>query len=144
MPDRTNTNPQCGAQGLTVGRVEFHEADCSGWYLERLLELKRKESAMKSDLDMNTPLNAALHAQQRTATTKPSANSYQVGGSHYKGHGIEPWDIIEAWGLNFWEGNALKYLLRRGKPGTSRAEDLQKAIHYLEKCLERAQGRKQS
>lgn len=144
MPDRTNNNPQGGVQGLTEGRVEFHEADDACRRLEQLLEQRMKDSAMKSDLDMNTPLNAALHAQQRTATTKPSANSYQVGGSHYKGHGIEPWDIIAAWDLDFFEGNALKYLLRRGKPGTSRAEDLQKAIHYLEKCLERAQGREQA
>jgi hypothetical protein len=54
----------------------------------------------------------------------------QVGGDHYKKNKIQPWDIIDDHNLNFYEGNALKYLLRRkGK----REEDLQKAIHYLEK-----------
>jgi hypothetical protein len=65
------------------------------------------------------------------------AHARQVGGSHYQGRGIEPWDIIAAWDLDFWEGNVLKYLLRR-KPGVPRTEDLRKAMHYLEKCLERA------
>lgn len=61
----------------------------------------------------------------------------QVGGSHYCKHKIQPWDIVEEYGLDFWEGNALKYLLRR-KLGTPREMDLRKALHYIEKCLERA------
>ena len=69
----------------------------------------------------------------------PPAAASQVGGSYYHGRGIQPWDIIEAWDLDFWEGNAIKYILRR-KPGTPRTLDLQKAIHYLEKCLERARA----
>ncbi len=64
-------------------------------------------------------------------------STYQIGGDHYQGRTMQPWDIIEAWDLDFWEGNALKYLLRR-KPGVDRVEDLSKAIHYLEKCVERA------
>lgn len=57
----------------------------------------------------------------------------QVGGSHYKKHSIQPWDIIDEYGLGFYEGNVLKYLLRdKG----SRREDLEKAVHYLEKMLE--------
>ena len=60
----------------------------------------------------------------------------QVGGDHYVSHTIQPWDVIEVYGLDFWEGNALKYLLR-DKPDTDRVQDLNKAIHYLEKCIER-------
>ena len=54
-----------------------------------------------------------------------------LGGDHYSRHSIQPWDVIEEYGLDFWEGNALKYLLRR-KDGVSRTEDLRKAVHYLE------------
>lgn len=64
-----------------------------------------------------------------------SADSHQVGGDHYLRHAIQPWDIIEVYNLDFWEGNALKYLLRR-KPGVDRLEDLRKAAHYLERCIE--------
>jgi len=57
----------------------------------------------------------------------------QVGGDHYKKYKIQPWDIIDEYGLNYYEGNALKYLLRTKN---NRVEDLQKAIHYIEKLIE--------
>lgn len=66
----------------------------------------------------------------------PRANDRQEGGDHYQGRAMQPWDVIEAWSLDFWEGNCLKYLLRR-KPGTSRLLDLEKARHYLDKAIER-------
>ncbi len=61
------------------------------------------------------------------------STSKQVGGDHYRKHQIQPWDIIDEYGLNFYEGNALKYLLRRKG---DRVEDLQKCIHYLERLVE--------
>lgn len=54
--------------------------------------------------------------------------------AHYGGADdpFEPIKIIEAKGLGFHDGNALKYLLRAGyKPGESRAKDLRKAAWYL-------------
>lgn len=58
----------------------------------------------------------------------------QVGGSHYQKGSIQPWDIIDAWGLDFYEGNVIKYLLRwKHKDGV---EDLKKARHYLDKLIE--------
>jgi hypothetical protein len=65
---------------------------------------------------------------------------YQVDGTHYTQHKIQPWDIIEEYELDFFEGSALGYLLRR-KPGVPRAVDLEKALHYLEKCLQRERER---
>jgi len=64
-----------------------------------------------------------------------STTDKQVGGSHYKEMKIQPWDIIDAHKLDFYEGNALKYLLRyKEKNGV---EDLKKAIHYIERLIER-------
>lgn len=60
------------------------------------------------------------------------ARDRQVGGSHYDGK-IQPWDIIDEWQLDYYEGNALKYLLRDKK---DRLEDLEKAKHYIEKKIE--------
>jgi hypothetical protein len=63
-----------------------------------------------------------------------SANNHQVGGKHYTTLGIEPWEIIEINRLNFFEGSALKYLLRyKGKNGV---EDLMKCKHYIDKLIE--------
>ncbi|WP_295443009.1 DUF3310 domain-containing protein [uncultured Thiodictyon sp.] len=67
----------------------------------------------------------------------PRARDYMVGGAHYHGHAMQPWDIVDAWSLDYYEGNALKYLLRR-KPGAPRSTDLRKAQHYLERAIERA------
>lgn len=61
------------------------------------------------------------------------ARDIQVGGGHYKANEIQPWDIIDAYNLDFYEGNALKYLLRRKN---NRLEDLQKAAHYIAKKIE--------
>ena len=62
-----------------------------------------------------------------------TANDRQEGGSHYQTNRIQPWDIIEEYNLNSFEGNAIKYILRRKG---NRLEDLQKAAHYLEKMIE--------
>lgn len=51
---------------------------------------------------------------------------------HYKGNGIECIDVIEAFGLGFNLGNAVKYILRAGKKG-DRIEDIRKAMWYLER-----------
>ena len=63
---------------------------------------------------------------------KPSGCK-QVGGNHYKDHDIQPWNIIDCYNLDFYEGNVLKYLLRTKG---DRLEDLQKARHYLDKIIE--------
>ena len=68
--------------------------------------------------------------------TEESAKDRQVGGTHYQ-KGVQPWDIISEWELDFWEGNVLKYLLRwKFKDGV---KDLKKAKHYLEYLIEREQ-----
>lgn len=61
------------------------------------------------------------------------AAARQVGGTHYKLHNIQPWDIIDEYGLDFYRGNAIKYILRNKMDVV---EDIEKAVHYLEKWLE--------
>lgn len=69
------------------------------------------------------------------ATTSTTALDRQVGGDHYKKLPMQPWEIIDALDLDFYDGNALKYLLRwRSKGGV---EDLRKAIHYIEHQIEK-------
>jgi hypothetical protein len=61
------------------------------------------------------------------------ARDRQVAGDHYNRYEIQPWDIIDEYELDFYEGNALKYLLRRKG---NRVEDLHKALHYIERKIE--------
>jgi hypothetical protein len=67
-----------------------------------------------------------------------SANDKQIGGAHYVSS-IQPWDYILSHGLGYLEGNIIKYVTRyRKKNGV---QDLQKALHYLEKLIEVENGR---
>lgn len=71
--------------------------------------------------------------------TKCDANSSmtkQIDGDHYVKMGIQPWEVIDRGGLDYWEGAAVKYIMRwKTKDGLI---DLDKAIHYLEHIKERA------
>lgn len=58
--------------------------------------------------------------------------------SHYVSGGIETIDAIEAWGLGFCLGNAVKYISRAGKKDPlKRDEDLKKARWYLDRAIEK-------
>ena len=54
---------------------------------------------------------------------------------HYIHGGIETWDVIEAWKLNYNLGNVVKYISRADHKG-KRLEDLQKARAYLDREIE--------
>lgn len=57
---------------------------------------------------------------------------------YYCCNGFEAIDIIEAYGLNFALGNAVKYILRCGHKGgaTDAVADLEKARAYLTREIE--------
>jgi hypothetical protein len=58
---------------------------------------------------------------------------------HYGGDTTyEAIKVIEAHGLGFCLGNAVKYLLRAGKKGDA-VEDLKKAAWYIQREIERLQ-----
>lgn len=62
---------------------------------------------------------------------------------HYGGAGnpYEAIKVIEAWGLGFCLGNAVKYLCRAGKKqGESACDDLEKAAWYVDREIKAAGG----
>ena len=62
--------------------------------------------------------------------------------SHYTRGNIEVWDFVRDQGLNYFRGNAIKYVCRAGfKSVGTEIEDLKKAIHYLENELHALQTR---
>jgi len=70
------------------------------------------------------------------------ANTRQVGGSHYKTGGIEHWDMVAMFQLDYFQGQITKYLFRwRKKHGV---QDLEKARHFLDKYIELAKAAGQS
>ena len=57
--------------------------------------------------------------------------------THYTRGSIEVWDFIRDQDLNYFLGNAIKYICRAGyKSPATKTQDLKKAIHYLENELE--------
>jgi hypothetical protein len=65
-----------------------------------------------------------------------SALDTQVGGNHYREGGIQPVQYIEANGLGFLEGCAVKRLTRHNRPTGKGRQDIEKAIHELQLLLE--------
>lgn len=57
----------------------------------------------------------------------------QIAGQHYAKHNIQVWDIVDEYGLDFYKGNIIKYVLRNKMDVY---EDMLKAQHYIEQWLE--------
>jgi len=74
-------------------------------------------------------------SQSRSPT---KANDRQVGGNHYKGMGVEHWDVAWKMSLDYFQGQITKYVTRwRDKDGL---RDLEKGFHFYEKYLELVRG----
>ena len=75
--------------------------------------------------------DAVAGAMEREAVDHPD---------HYRRDtGHEAIDVIEAWGLGFSLGNAVKYIARAGHKGDA-VEDLEKARWYLDREIDRRRG----
>lgn len=70
-----------------------------------------------------------------------SAKDTQVGGSHYKKYKIQPSEYTYANGLDWFQGESIKYVTRHRDKG--KAQDLDKAIHILQMYREFEYGKKE-
>ena len=116
------------------------------------MQFKDAESAKKCDRRLRAirklaeKRNMYIHLQDRgylnveeLGAENARAIARQIGGSHYKDKGIQPWNVIDQGpreqAIGFYRYNALKYIMRAGDKGEFK-EDIAKAQHYLEKLLE--------
>lgn len=88
--------------------------------LTQLMELNRKEIEHLLSLGI-------------LKTTEESCQSYHIGKSDYSRHVIQPWNIWLEYGLNPWDADIVKRVLRT-KDGEDRKLDYEKIIHV---CKER-------
>ena len=66
----------------------------------------------------------------------------QIRPKYYKSGNMEPFDIIDAYDLDFYLGNAIKYICRAGKKDvTKTVEDLEKANTYIQCEIDRLIGK---
>lgn len=55
---------------------------------------------------------------------------------YYKAMDPEPGEVVEAWGLGYWKGQAVAYIGRAGrKAGNDEFKELEKAIDCLERRI---------
>ena len=69
---------------------------------------------------------------------KPSEK--QIGGNHYKDMKISVSEYVYSNDINWYAGNAIKYLSRYNKKNKELAkqiEDLNKSIHYIQLLIEK-------
>ena len=88
----------------------------------------------------NSPRCRDLTDYQVPAATVNSP--YDSPPGHYEGgNGVQPWDIIDGFGLDFYLGNVMKYVCRAGKKdGAAKLDDLKKARNYISKAIELEEG----
>ena len=80
------------------------------------------------------PIDEETGERSKMVAKPTSVFDTQIGGSHYKNMAIQPTEYIVKNGLNFVEGNIVKYVTRYKFKGG--LEDLKKAQHYLAILIE--------
>ena len=97
--------------------------------------MKSEESLTLSYDEANYPKGERSYDYYRRRMKEERALKQQVGGEHYKGCKIQPVEYIHANGLDYLEGNVIKYITRHRTKGEGR-KDIEKAIHYAQLILE--------
>ena len=85
-----------------------------------------------------------LYKAYTATTTNVARESIDnpIKPSYYNDTKITPFDVIDDWNLNFYEGNAIKYIKRAGKKdGNSRLQDLKKVREYIEHEIKAEEGK---
>ena len=62
-----------------------------------------------------------------------------IDPEHYKRLNPQPIDIVEAWGLDYHLGSALKYLSRAGHKNDE-IQDLEKCIWFIRRKIQKLKG----
>ena len=104
---------------------EFSNESRDNYILRRMKE--DREQVVKETADASAVHYSKL--QEETILDK------QIGGDHYKDCKIQPVEYIHANGLDYFEGNVIKYITRHRTKGEGK-KDIEKVIHYAELILE--------
>lgn len=116
--------------GIGNGCTNENNLTCSGENRQDKTDVIFVESNLPETSDLPAPPEAPKQTDTR---------SYNVGNSDYSKHRIQPWDIWKEYGLNPFDADIVKRVLRRkDEPGMtaneSRILDYKKIVHI---CQER-------
>ena len=102
------------------------------YYARKTLRKKAVKKTKPTQLELSfTPTVRPKIRLQGTVDRSPEVDMVN-SPPHYTAGGVETIDFIEAKGLNYNLGNAVKYITRAGLKG-DRVEDLKKAKWYIER-----------
>lgn len=95
------------------------------------------------DADCDCPEVLPLPTDKLTVPTDEAKSPYDPPPKHYAGKGgLDPWAVWDAFDLDRYTANAVKYLLRAGKKDIApKLDDLKKARNYVNKLIEMEEGR---
>lgn len=105
-------------------------------------ELKSTGSQVSNVLTNQAEINVSGFFRSVDTGEIASAGNSVNHPSHYNSHpsGIECIQVVEWMGFNL--GNAVKYIWRADHKSESPIEDLEKAVWYLQREIERVKGQK--
>jgi hypothetical protein len=124
-----SANPEAKAEDVAI---KFNTTKQNVYVIRHNMRKVGKELLKKKELPRtaSTPRVLPNILERHFGVDIDKAHDPVSQPSHYKVGGIETIDFIEAKGLNYNLGNAIKYITRADHKG-SKAQDLAKAIWYL-------------
>jgi ribosomal protein L37AE/L43A len=123
----TITCPECN-KDVHVNHFEWTALECQ--YCGAVVEKNNW------NWDVSTQFNReGTYDYHLRRMKEDNALKKQVGGQHYKDCSIQPVEYIFQNGLDYFEGNVVKYITRHRKKGEGK-KDVEKAIHYAQLILE--------
>tara|TARA_R100001143_G_C3263086_1_gene88665 strand:- start:272 stop:559 length:288 start_codon:yes stop_codon:yes gene_type:complete len=90
---------------------------------------------MSNESRDNYILRRLVEDREKVELLAKDALETQVGGDHYKDCSIQPVEYIFKNGLDYFEGNVVKYITRHRKKNEGK-KDIEKAIHYAQLILD--------
>lgn len=128
-------------RGSSDDHTAFRRALVAGGLCEPVLSAVHQAvigAMVSAPPPVTTRLDEVKRRIQQDTTDQP-ASARQVGGTHYKDAGIQPWDVIDTWPheqrVGAYRAGVLKYTMRMGTKDESVVE-IRKAGHYAQKLAE--------
>lgn len=126
-------NDRYGRTELHVDDTPCNDTECERWH--RQADDQDQEGWRQAVESVNPP--------KATVPVEDVQSAYDPPPKHYAGKGgLDPWAVWDAFDLDRYTANAVKYLLRAGKKDIApKLDDLKKARNYINKLIEMEEGR---
>lgn len=130
----------CGSNKFASFKSRLRCESCGALYQKRERPFAKRELFTKHEQTGEVNMSGGMEESAWTygQAVKESALDKQESGDHYKKMKIQPIEYITANAMPYLDGNVIKYISRHRAKG--KADDIRKAIHYLQIILESEYG----